>query len=217
MTASKPPQDIDLFAAEYAMGVLAASDHALAAELMRKDPAFAARVAAWQRQLAAPDDMPPAPNLPSNGPRHIAQGWRKFALTGRWGQILISALGTAVMAALSVGLLAALLHFSNRSGDAVQMATLTSTQFAHRFDARLDGGILTITQTAGPAAPAGSSYALWLVGGDTPPQPLGQISKRLSLALPSANRGDALVVTQQTFGAGATMGPMIASGILRAR
>ncbi len=221
-SASDPTDENDLLAAEYALGVLEDADRARAERMIKSSPAFAARVAAWEMRLSPLADeiaAVPAPNLMPKiearlfGPKK--SGLRKWlAMPTGW---LGGLVGTAVMAALSVVVLALMLEFGGGSADRpVQTATLLATGSPVQFLAQLEGGTLTLSRTQGPAPAADRSYELWLIDGDKAPVSLGLIGDSVTLPAPNAAKGYVLAVTDEPLGGGpngVATGQILAAGM----
>ncbi|MDZ7905022.1 MAG: anti-sigma factor [Cypionkella sp.] len=215
--------DADMLAAEYVLGVLDAPDRARAEDMARHSPQFAARIAAWEAQLSPLVDEV-APIVPAPDLLHKINARLFGARAGFWARLLpktrmagsiAAVLGTGAMAALSVIVIAVMLHFSGGIDRPLQSATLIASGSEVRFQAQLDGGIVTVLQTAGAPPMAGRSYELWLIDGDAAPLSLGLVSGRLTLNLPPANAGFVLAVTDEPFGGGPggkPSGAVIAAG-----
>lgn len=207
-----PQEQDDALAAEYVLGVLALPDRIAAETRAAKDPAFAARITAWQDRLAdlndefdavaAPDLMPqiearlfgkPAPK------RHPLLGWLAGALTA-----------AAVAVAAVVVLLPA--------PQAPLVATLGSETDPLRFEARHNGAQLIVARVAGTAAPAGQVQEVWIIAPDAAPVSLGLIGDApLTVDYPDTPTGWTLAVSLEPKGGsptGAPTGPVLAAGTI---
>ncbi len=220
-SASKPVDENDLLAAEYALGVLEGADRARAEALQKQSPAFAARVAAWETRLsplADEVDAVPPPNLmPTIEARLFGKpkrrGW--FTMPTGW---LGGLIGTGAMAALSVIVLALMLNFGGApvGQTPVQTAQLLAKGSTAVFLARLEGDTLTLTQAKGARPAANRSYELWLIDGDKAPVSLGLVDHGLTLTAPNLPLGYVLAVTDEPLGGGpggAPTGQIIAAGM----
>ena len=207
------PQDADdALAAEYVLGVLSLPDRIAAETRAAKDPAFAARITAWQDRLAdlndgfdpvaAPDLMPqiearlfgqPAPK------RRPLLGWLAGALTA---------------AAIAVAAVAILLP----APQAPLVATLGSETDPLRFEARHNGTQLIVARITGTAAPAGKVQEVWIIAPDAAPVSLGLIGDApLTVDYPDTPTGWTLAVSLEPEGGsptGAPTGPVLAAGTI---
>lgn len=170
------PEGEDMLAAEYVLGTLPLPDRLAAQRRLRDDPAFAARVAAWEDRLSPLNDAyteAPAPNLlPAIEARLFGRpaARRRSAL-----RLWFGALSGAVVA---VALVALVLIWLPRPQAPTYIATLGATGQAVVFTAAYDPAseTLTLTRTAGPGPAPGHDYQLWSIGGDGVPKPLGLVS-----------------------------------------
>ena len=102
------PRDDDLFAAEYALGVLDANERLEAQARIARDPAFAARVSAWDARFAAwlLRAQPQAPGAHVWPRVRTTLGWASVgddARTGRWNDVRTWRLATGLAAAAAIG------------------------------------------------------------------------------------------------------------------
>lgn len=210
MSAEPETDPDDLLAAEYVLGVLDMADRTKAAEMAKRDPHFAAKVAAWEHRLSdLNEDYDPAPvaNLMPQiearlfgKPRRISWSW------------LDNPLGQSVLAAISVVILAILLQWGPAE---VMTTTLTADASPVRYLARVEGASLTLQRTAGGPAPNGHSYELWIIVDGQQPLSLGLLGETLSLPAPDAEMGYVLAVTTEPLGGapgGIPTGNIVASG-----
>lgn len=215
----------DLLAAEYALGVLAGAERAVAEQRISRDRAFASLVAAWEQRLAPwaaeiPDVVAPpqvwdriAAALPAEKPQ-AAGIWENLAF---WR---IFALASALAAACLGGL--------------IYLGALDRSQ---SLVASIDGGghrhfVATIDTRSGNIAVVPAAFSadatrvpeLWLIPADGKPRPLGLLSpdRSVTIAIPAALRSQAigeavLAVSLEPPGGSPTgqpTGPVIASGKL---
>lgn len=208
-----PPEDADdALAAEYVLGVLAL-DERLAAEARAKaEPAFAARIAAWEARLDGLNDgfaEAPAPDLlPQIEARLFGKpAPRRNPLFG-WL--------TGVLAAAAVALVAFAVLIP--APQAPIVATLGAEADPLRFEARHDGTNLIVTRVAGTQAPAGQVQELWIIAPDAAPVSLGLLAEApLTVAYPDTPTGWTLAVSLEPAGGsptGAPTGPVLAAGTI---
>ena len=199
---SDAPDDDDLLAAEYVLGVLPLAERRAAAQRAEVDGAFAARIAAWEARFAPldPGDEGPAPDLM---PAIEARLFPTPARASRWrlwgvGAALAASVALAVLIWPAPGVQARL-----EAGALV-------------FEAQGDGRFLTVARM-GPAAGAANDYQLWAIGADGVPRSLGLLrgeSLRLEAAL---EPGITLAVSLEPLGGapGALpTGPVLAAAVL---
>lgn len=101
------PRDDDLFAAEYALGVLDANERIEAQARIARDPAFAALVAAWDARFAAwlLRAQPQAPSAHVWPRVRTSLGWASVGddtRPGRWNDVRTWRLATALAAAAAI-------------------------------------------------------------------------------------------------------------------
>lgn len=211
------PED-DMLAAEYVLGVSGLPERAEAESRIKADPAFAARVHAWEADLAALNagyaEVPPPPGLLPRiearlfpAPKRARRpGWLGFL----GGAVAAGILGAAVLIALPR---------SDAPGPALT-ASLTADAQPLVFEAAYLAGTLRVSRTAGDAAGAGQSYELWLIAGASAPVSLGLIEGRaVELPLPILAPGAVLAVSLEPAGGsttGAPTGPVLVSGTIGA-
>lgn len=161
------PHPDDALAGEYVLGVLDAAERAEAEARMARDPGFAAAVAAWETRLsplnAGYAEVKPPPAL---------QGRIAARLFPAAPQRRVAWWAGLAGAAAAATLLAGVLVWQGPPAPALQ-AGLAAPGAPVAFAARLDGTVLTVTRSAGGAAPAGQDYQLWRIGADGVPQSLG--------------------------------------------
>jgi anti-sigma-K factor RskA len=216
----------DLLAAEYALGVQAEADRAVAERRIARDHAFAALVTAWEHKLAPwaaeiAAVMPPpalwdriAAALPAQ-PAERPGIWQSLNF---WRGL---SLATGALAAASIG---ALIYLGNAPQDAPLVAAIDGGGH-HHFVATIDTGRGSIAVApAAFSADATRVPELWLIPADGKPRPLGLLSadRSVTIAIPAALRAQAignavLAVSLEPPGGSPTgqpTGPVIATGKL---
>ena len=216
----------DLLAAEYALGVLAGTERAMAEQRISRDRTFASLVAGWEQRLApwvaeiAEVAAPPqvwdriAAALPAEKPQ-AAGWWQSLAF---WRGL---SLATGALAAACIG---ALIYLGNVAPQAALVASIDGGGHRH-FVATIDtrsGNIAVVP--AAFSADATRVPELWLIPADGKPRPLGLLSadRSVTIAIPAELRaqtvGNAvLAVSLEPPGGSPTgqpTGPVIASGKL---
>lgn len=200
------PEDDDLLAAEYVLGVLDLEARA-AAEARLREPGFAAAVQAWEGRLSglngefaealAPDLMPRIEA------RLFPQAPRRRGFWA-WG----AALAGAAAVVLWIALTPLQPDFT---------ATLLAQGSTLEYDATLTAGRLTVARKAGSGADPAHAHELWLIVGDAAPVSLGLLGQTTTVALHLAPEGAVLAVSLEPAGGSPTgqpTGPVIAMGKL---
>lgn len=206
-----PEEDDDFLAGEYVLGTLDLAERS-AAEARLRDPAFAARVSAWEERLSGLNaDFAPVP-LPENLlPKIEARLFPQAPKRSWWADLRLWG-GVAVA---SVALVAYLALTPPRPE---LTATITADQGTLQFSASITEGRLTITRVAGAPADAAHSHELWIIAGNDPPVSLGVIPEGVEvISLPGASAGALLAVTLEPPGGSPTgkpTGPIVAKGAL---
>lgn len=207
------PDDLDLLASEYALGVLGLEERAAAEARLRRDPAFAAAVVAWEQRLSGLNDdfdaVPPPDLMPAIEARLFPQPARPRR---SWLRMLPRfVIGAGVAMGLAVGVVMMLPPPSPRLG-----TTLTAEADPLRFEATWASGTLTLTRVAGAAAEPGRVHELWLIVGEAAPVSLGLLTEAsFRTALPTLAPGMVLAVTLEPAGGapgGVASGPVVAVG-----
>lgn len=196
-----PPEDDDLLAAEYVLGVLPLTERRAAAHRAEVDGAFAARVWAWEARFApmqAETVEGRAPDLlPAIEARLFSVRTRRWRLWGA-GAAVAASVALAVLMWPAPGVQARL-----EAGELV-------------FEAQGDGRFLTVARM-GPTAGSANDYQLWAIGADGVPRSLGLLrgdTLRLEAAL---EPGVTLAVSLEPLGGspGALpTGPVLAAALL---
>jgi len=204
-----PPEDEDnTLAAEYVLGVLDLADRTAAEARAKAEPAFAARIAAWEQNFAELNEGyadAPAPNLL---PQIEA---RLFPQTARpqfnWFRLFRAA---GLLAALLLAL--ALVMPRNAPDFVARLATKDATL---AYEARFDDGRLTVTRVAGGSAESGRVHQLWIIAPGEAPISLGLLAGMdLTLDYPLPPPGWLLAVSVEPEGgspSGLPTGPVILS------
>lgn len=216
----------ELLAAEVALGVLTGAERALAEQRRARDPAFDARVLAWEERLAPwaadIDEAAPAPHvwdriaasLPSEPARpdgiwHSVRFWRGLAFAG---------------GGLASACLAGLIYLATLLPSAPLVAAIEGGGRSY-FVATVDARRATIAVVpAAFSADATRVPELWLVPADGTPRSLGVLStdRTVTITVPSelaplAQSSAVLAVSLEPPGGSPTgqpTGPVIASGRL---
>jgi anti-sigma-K factor RskA len=223
--------DIDMLAAEYALGTLPAAERAAVALRAKSDTALAAAIEAWERRLS--------PLAETIAPREVPAGvWEKIesriAAGGagnvvdiekrlrRWRTAAIAASAIAASLMIFVGVR----EFSQPQADKTLVAVLQKDAQSPAFlvSVDLDKRQLTIRPVAAKAEP-GKSYELWLVHDDLKtPRSLGLVGDKpvtvaptLASYAPNVIEDATLAISLEPQGGsptGAPTGPVLWSGKL---
>ena len=210
MTDTVLPDD-DALAAEYVLGALDLAERSAVQSRLKTDAGFAALVEGWQNRLAGLNDDYDVAVAPNLLPLIEARLFPKPAKPARnWLGWLA---GVAVAAAVAV-----VFVVPQTLPPAPLVATLAADPATGAasliYEARYSDATLTITRTAGIAAPAGSVHQLWIIAPGAAPVSLGLLDAPvLTLAYPSAPPvGWTLAVSVEPKGGsttGAPTGPVI--------
>jgi len=215
-----------VLAAEYALGLLSADEHARAAARLRAEPALRSDLRFWQGRLASLDDgfaetAPPPAAWTALERRLFAERrapwwdslmlWRSFA--GVTAAIALVAIMINVMApapdpnAFAAQLVAAL----SAQGSNVQVVALYNAQ----------SGEVRLTALSGDKVPD-KDYQLWAIQGDAAPKSLGliKIDARNDVKLPADvlaafGPGTTLAISLEPLGGSpkaTPTGPVVAVG-----
>ncbi|GHE03938.1 hypothetical protein U879_21255 [Defluviimonas sp. 20V17] len=196
-----PEDGDDFLAAEYVLGVLSLPERLAVESRLRREPAFAEKVAGWAAHLApldaeypeepAPDLMPAIEARIFGRPEPVA----KRLPRRRW---FLAALGaTAAVAAFGVYLTG--LDTTPQALTARIAAADGALIFQARYDT--DQNVVTITRTRGPGPAAAHDYELWIITPGNPPAPVGLVSAATrKLTVPKLSAGDTLAVSLEPAG-----------------
>ncbi len=211
-----PDDDADALAAEFVLGVLPMSERVIAAARAKADPAFGARVVAWENRLAQINDgfePIPAPNVLTAIEARLFPKAAKPKRGLRWGFL---------GGALSAALLAVVVMISDTGPQTGPMLTATLTEaaqplsFAARFDQ--DAKTLTLIRTAGTPPAAGQDLQLWVIGAEGTPSSLGLVrDAEITVSAPMLAAGLILAVSLEPEGGSPTglpTGPVLMTGVL---
>ena len=177
-------EDIDMVAAEYALGTLPADERAAVAQRARTDASLAAAIAAWEQRLS--------PLAETVSPREVPAGvWERIeariagtgsnvvSLQRRLSRWRAGALAASAMAA-SLAVFVGVREFSKPAQDKMLVAVLQKDAQSPAFlvSVDLDKRQLTIRPVAAKPEP-GKSYELWLVHDDLKtPRSLGIVGDK---------------------------------------
>jgi anti-sigma-K factor RskA len=229
---SEPPGP-DLEAAEYALGVQDAAQRRRSQTRIETDPAFAARVAAWESRLAGLFDG----IAPVTPPQHVWPGIRRRlgwpAVEGARGNLWQSVgfWRAAAAAAIVATTALAVLNTVREVPPAVTPAAVARAVTTLSFDdgtpaylATLDtasGAILLVPVPSAPDA-EGRVPELWLIPAGEAPRSLGVVTtdKAHTIAVPAELRramtaGSTLAISLEPVGGapqGVPTGPIVAKG-----
>lgn len=230
---SADPPGPDLEAAEYALGVQDAVQRRRSEARIDGDPAFAARVAAWEGRLAGLfSAIAPVPPPPHVWPRIRRQlGWPAVegARGGLWQSVGFwrAAAAAAVVAASAL----AVLYTAREAPQPVSPAPLARTVTTLSFDDGTPAYLATLDTTSGaillvpvPSAPdaEGRVPELWLIPAGEAPRSLGVVTtdKAHTISVPAELRramtaGSVLAISLEPPGGaplGVPTGPIVAKG-----
>lgn len=241
--AGPEPPDADLFAAEYALGVLDAGQRLQAQARIAADPAFAQAVADWERRLASLLDEIASADVPAHlWPRlRTRLGWSPVGdeRRGVWQNLSFWRAATALAAAAALAAI-----FVGRppqppaptpappvavkpAGQAKPVTTLVHDDGSPGWMASLDikQGQMLMVPVRAPADAQGRMPELWLIPAGHAPLSLGLVSTEWphTVAVPKQHQwalkpGSTLAVTLEPAGGapqGAPTGPMVAKGGLQ--
>ena len=218
-------EDDVIKAGELALGVLDGEERAAALRQVLAEPAFAAEVTRWRRQLAGlissfPDVAPPT-SLAHEVTASIAPRQRS---AGGWR---VAAIGLSAVAASLVAIIAWPRHDVGLVAQPVPASVLVAAlagQGGKPFNAVYDPNAARVSVVGAAAWAADRSAELWVIAPGKPPRPLGMLTRgeRSSVAIPAGERlamatGATLAVSIEPDGGSPTglpTGPVVASGAL---
>jgi anti-sigma-K factor RskA len=202
-----PREAEDALAAEYVLGVLDAAERAEVEARIKREPAFAARVAEWEDKLSGLNEgfaEAPAPNLL---PKIEARLFPKPVKTRRFG-FLGWLSGAVVASALSLAAVSVL-----APPRPTPVATLATADNRLAYQVTHFGGSLQVTRVAGVPAVPGQVHELWVIAPDANPVSLGLLEDRpLVVSYPVPPAGFVLAVSIEPEGGSPTgqpTGPVI--------
>jgi anti-sigma-K factor RskA len=223
-------EDIDMLAAEYALGTLPADERAAVEQRVRTDASLAAAIEAWEQRLG-----PLAETVP---PREVPAGvWEKIEgrISGSQGNVIslqrrlsrwrAGAIAASALAA-SLAILVGVRELTSPAPDKMLVAVLQKDPQSPAFlvSVDLDKRQLTIRPVA--AKPQeGKSYELWLVHDDLKtPRSLGVVGDKpvtvgptLTSYAPGVIKDATLAISLEPQGGSPTgqpTGPVLWSGKL---
>lgn len=195
-----PEEGDDLLAAEYVLGTLPLPERLEAEGRLRRDPAFAARVHAWEAHFAPLNDdfaEERAPDLmPAIEARLFGKAERAPARLSprRW---FLAGLGVTAAAALAG------VYVLQPRPRPMLTARIATADGALIFDARFDTGkgTLTVARVTGPDPAAQHDYELWYIAPGKAPTPMGLISAaKGKMSAPELAAGYTLAVSLEPAG-----------------
>jgi anti-sigma-K factor RskA len=203
-----PQEAEDALAAEYVLGVLDAAERAEVSARVKRDPAFAARVADWEGRLAGLNDGFDEAPAPALLPQIEARLFPKAAPRRGFGPVfgwLSGALVATAVALVSVATLA-----PPRADPVARLATADNRL---AYQVTHFGGSLQVRRVAGVAAVEGQVHELWVIGPGASPVSLGLLQDQpLVVAYPVPPAGNVLAVSIEPEGGSPTgqpTGPVI--------
>ncbi|WP_309665828.1 anti-sigma factor domain-containing protein [Tabrizicola sp.] len=206
-----PQEEDEALAAEYVLGVLDIADRSAVEARVKKDSAFAARIAAWENRLAGLNEgfaEAPVPNLlPKIEARLFPTAPRQRRGYAGWFA------GVAVAAAL------AMVSFSLIAPPRPDVvATLSTKDTRLSYQVSHFSQTLTVTRVAGSAAPEGQVHQLWIIAPGNAPVSLGLLAgETLVVHYPTPPAGWLLAVSVEPEGGSASglpSGPVILSALV---
>ncbi|TIP27231.1 MAG: anti-sigma factor [Mesorhizobium sp.] len=220
------PGGDDLFAAEYALGVLDADEREIASRRIDADAAFARLVDAWEARLspmaaAYPETEPPIRVKEALDRRLFVAEPR----AGLWSSLAFwRGLAAASVAALSIYI--AVAYLKPPAEQPRLIASLAADGSDIRYLAVYDGARreIGLSHVAGERA-AGKDFELWMIGGKDPPVSMGVIpagqTARMIISPAVQDKlaqGAVLAVSVEPAGGSPTgqpTGPVVAAGDLK--
>ena len=211
MTDLPPPdhEAHDLLAAEYVLGVLDLPERAAAEARLKRDEAFAARVAAWEARLGGLNDIfdeAPAPDLLPRiearlfptPERPMARSWSPL----RWISGMAFGATLVVLALVTLG-----------PPRLVPVAVLATADNRLAYEVASVGDTLRVTRVAGVPAVEGQVHELWVIAPGAAPVSLGLLqADPLRVSYPTPPAGWVLAVSVEPAGGSPTgqpTGPVI--------
>ncbi len=199
----------DAEAAEYVLGVQDLAERSASEARLRRDPAFAGMVAAWETRLGGMNDgfaEAPAPNLM---PAIEARLFPKAAVRPRQGLTLWRWLSGATVAAV-VFLVGMAMLVPPQAGLVARLATADERL---AYEVRQFGDTLQVTRVAGVPAVQGRVHELWVIAPGAAPVSLGLLDDaELVVTYPRPPAGWTMAVSIEPEGGspiGTPTGPVI--------
>jgi anti-sigma-K factor RskA len=210
-----PEETDDALAAEYVLGVLDLAERSACEARIKRDAAFAARVAAWETRLESLNDdyaETPAPNLlPAIEARLFPVAARPR--TGTRAGFMRWLSGAVVAATLVIVSLATL-----KPPQPALVAVLATADARLSYEVRQFGGTLKVARVAGVPAVSGQVHELWVIAPGASPVSLGLLAEMpLVVTYPVPPQGWMLAVSVEPAGgspSGVPTGPVILTAIV---
>jgi anti-sigma-K factor RskA len=209
-TPLTPEEADDALAAEYVLGVLDLAERAATEARIRREPGFAALVAAWEDRLAdlnADYAETPAPDLL---PQIEARLFPKAAGAARPARLSPGRWLSGMAAAAVVVVLAVATLVPPQPG---LVAVLATADNRLAYEVRSFGDTLRVTRVAGVPAVAGQVHELWVIAPGAAPVSLGLLQEEvLVVDYPGPLPGWRLAVSVEPEGGsptGVPTGPVI--------
>jgi anti-sigma-K factor RskA len=208
------PEDLDdSEAAEFVLGVQDLAERTATEARIKRDPAFAALVTAWEARLAGLNDdfaEAPAPNLlPAIEARLFPVPAKAARRSGIWGWLS----GAAV--ALSLVLATVALVVPPQPSIVAVLATADDRLV---YEVSHFGSELQVTRVAGGPAVAGRVHELWAIAPGAAPVSLGLLDQPTHMVVyPRPPEGWTLAVSIEPEGGspyGTPTGPVILSAVI---
>jgi len=217
-------------AAEHALGVLGAAEHAAAERRMAGDPAFAAEVEAWRARLAPLFDEIAPVDPPAEHWRRVERALPASRPANDNGALVRSLRFWRAAAGASLGLaaasLAAAVMLANRPPTVVLEPAAPGPLLNASLDAQAGGRpmfiaaydpdrhALLVTSLVPPGGDPAHVHQLWLIPSDGRPRSLGFVEPGASKCMPMAQdmapmfaEGAALAVSVEAPGGSTQAGP----------
>lgn len=209
-TPLTPEEEDDAEAAEYVLGVQDLAERSATEARIKRDPAFAAMVTAWEARLDGMNDdfdPAPAPDLMPAIEARLFPVAAKPAARARGGLVrwLSGAFVATAMVLIGLALIA--------PPGASLVAVLSTADARLTYEVRHFGNELQVTRVTGVQAVAGRVHELWLIAPGAAPVSLGLLdAPDLTVAYPRPPEGWTLAVSIEPAGGspfGTPTGPII--------
>lgn len=203
-----PEEEDDALAGEYVLGVLDLADRSAAQLRIRRDTAFAARIARWEDHLGGLNDG--YAEAEASAPELLARiEARLFPVAARprrnWAGWLT---GMALAGTLAIAAAVVLVP-----PDPEVVAVLSTKDKSLTYQLTHRGDLLTVTRVAGSAAPSGQVHELWIIAPGASPVSLGLLQDGpLEVSYPVPPEGWMFAVSVEPAGgspSGLPTGPVI--------
>jgi len=184
--SDETPEDLDLLAAEYALGLASGDDLAKARRLAASDRAFARMVTQWEVRLAAlTDDLAPQAPRPAVKKALLARVFSEQERVPIWQRLWVWQMAGALSLALLAVVLVTDLNQPSLPAGPLYTAQIVSEEGDFRVVAVVDKSTdeVFLTRTAG-AAPEGRILQVWAHGEGAPAVSVGLWPEGDSVRLP---------------------------------